>query len=102
MHGKKRSIDTKHAFGHSSNRELLKTAKDTFSNSSVNNCSTDEEVFQMTRKVPPVHPGPRAPRVELLEYIKQQLDCYGKKPLLMNRYQLLGPDQRATGGLLPQ
>jgi hypothetical protein len=69
---------------------------DTFANSSVQ--QTDAEELHEVRKEPPVNPGPGAQRAELLEYIKQQLDCYGKEPLLMNRYQLLGPDQRAVGG----
>jgi hypothetical protein len=76
--------------------ELLAATKDTFANSSV--LHTDTGLFHEPRKDPPINPGPGAQRVELLEYIKQQLDCFGKEPLLMNRYQLLGPDHRATGG----
>jgi hypothetical protein len=78
--------------------EIPATMTDTFENPSVQ--QADTRVLHEPRKEAPVHPGPRAQRAELLEYIKQQLDCYGKEPLLMNRYQLLGPDQRATGGTL--
>jgi hypothetical protein len=78
--------------------EIPATVRDTFENPSVQ--QADTRVLHEPRKVAPVHPGPRAQRAELLEYIKQQLDCYGNEPLLMNRYQLLGPDQRATGGEL--
>jgi hypothetical protein len=97
-HNGKSSDTAKHASGLSLHPDLLETAKDTFTNSSV--LLNDEEVFHEPRKEPPLNPGPGAQRIELLEYIKQQLDCYGKEPLLMNRYQLLGPDQRASGGAL--
>jgi hypothetical protein len=70
---------------------------DTFSCTSVQ--QTISEVTHQPRKNPPVVPGPGAQRIDLLEYIKQQLDCFGTEPLLMNRYQLLGPDHRATGGV---
>jgi hypothetical protein len=76
---------------------LVLEANDTFAHTSV--LHTDVEVLHEPRKEPPAHPGPGAQRVEVLEYIKQQLDCYGKEPLLMDRYQLLGPEQRACGGV---
>jgi hypothetical protein len=75
---------------------VLSALNDTFANTSVQ--QTVREVVHEPRKVPPVSPGPGSQRAELLEYIKQQLDCFGKTPLLMNRYQLLGPDHRVTGG----
>jgi hypothetical protein len=82
--------------GPSLHPEPLAAARDTFANTSVQ--QMDVKVFHEPRKDPPVKPGQGAQRGELLEYIKQQLDCYGKEPLLMNCYQLLGPDQRAAGG----
>jgi hypothetical protein len=88
-------LDVEHANSTSSQQEL-DVAEDTFANTSV--LHTAVEKLDEPRKDPPVNPGPGAKRAELLEYIKQQLDCYGKEPLLMNRYQLLGPDHRATGG----
>jgi hypothetical protein len=80
-------------------QEQLNAVDDTLQNTSAQ--QTLPEASYESRKVPPVRPGPGAQRVELLEYIKQQLDCYGKEPLLMDRYQLLGPDHRATGGVVP-
>jgi hypothetical protein len=77
--------------------ELLIAIDDTFSCTSVQ--QTVAEVSHEPRKIPPVNPGPEAQRADLLEYIKQQLDCYGKEPLLIDRYQLLGPEHRATGGV---
>jgi hypothetical protein len=50
------------------------------------------------RNHPPVHPRSGASKAELLDYIQQQLDCFGKEPLLIERFQLLGPSHRATGG----
>jgi hypothetical protein len=78
---------------------LLVSANDTFSHTSVQ--KTVESVTFEPRKIPPVNPGPGARKADLLEYIKQQLDCYGKEPLLINRYQLLGPDYRKSGGMSP-
>jgi hypothetical protein len=98
-HDKKPSDAAKHARDASLHPELLKTAKDTLSNSSVK--ITEAEASHETRNHPPAHPGPGAQRAELLEYINQQLDCFGKEPLLMDRYQLLGPNQRASGGAFP-
>jgi hypothetical protein len=72
-------------------------ANDTFASPSVQ--QPIAEVSHQPRKEPPVVPGPGAQRMDLLDYIKQQLDCFGKEPLLMNRYQLLGPEHRATGGV---
>lgn len=69
---------------------------DPFTRQSVQQTLT--EAFHEPRKVPPVTLEPGAQRENVLEYIKQQLDCYGKEPLLIDRYQLLGPDHRATGG----
>jgi hypothetical protein len=76
--------------------DLLVNAQDTFSHTSVQQTFSEEP--HKPRRDPPENPGPDAKRCVLLEYIKQQLDCYGKEPLLMDKYQLLGPDQRATGG----
>jgi hypothetical protein len=86
-----------HAGGYSSHSPgQLGTAQDTFFRTSVQ--QTVSSICHEPRKDPPVKPGPGAQRTEILEYIKQQLDCYGKEPLLMNQYHLLGPDHRATGG----
>jgi hypothetical protein len=93
---KKPPVDVEHTSGTSSRQPELIAAEDTFANTSV--LHTAVEKLHEPRKEPPVNPGPGAKSAELLEYIKQQLDCYGKEPLLMNRYQLLGPDHRATGG----
>jgi hypothetical protein len=76
--------------------ELGLASNETFAYSSFQ--ETIEELPHEPRKEPPVNPGEGAPRAEMLEYIRQQLDCYGKEPLLRNRYQLLGPAHRATGG----
>jgi hypothetical protein len=95
---KKGSDDAEYASGSHTHQPSFVEAKDTFANTSV--LQTDAEVVNECRKDPPVKPGPGAHRMELLDYIKQQLDCYGKEPLLMNRYQLLGPDHRAAGGNL--
>lgn len=61
---------------------------------------TSLETVHEPRKVPPVLPDAGAHKRELLNYIKQQLDCYGREPLLLDRYQLLGPEHRATGGTI--
>jgi hypothetical protein len=79
--------------------ELLNAVCDTFSNTSVRRTAAD--ISHDPRRCPPVSPSSGAQRWELLEYIKQQLDCYGKEPLLMDRYQLLGPDNRKIGGESP-
>jgi hypothetical protein len=76
--------------------ELPVTADDTFAYSTF--MPTDEDVPHEPRTEPPVIPGPGAPRADIMEYIKQQLDCFGKEDLLRNRFQLLGPAHRATGG----
>lgn len=62
--------------------------------------ATVVEVSHMPRQQPPVDPGPGASTAQVLEYIKQQLDCFGREPLLLDRYQLLGPEHRVTGGVL--
>lgn len=49
------------------------------------------------RTEPPKKPRSRAPTGEWLEYIQQQLDGYGPTPLLLNRYELLGPQHRCCG-----
>jgi hypothetical protein len=91
------SGDAHHGKSHSSySQEHPVVENDTFSNTSVEQTVT--EVYTEPRKSPPIRPGPGANKADLLEYIKQQLDCYGKEPLLMNRYQLLGPDHRKAGG----
>lgn len=52
------------------------------------------------RTEPPVVPGPHAEKREVLEYIHQQLDCFGREPLLLDQYEVLGPSHRATGGIV--
>jgi hypothetical protein len=87
----------KHSSGQSSQvEELPMRVEDTYSYATF--MQTDEDVPHKPRTDPPVSPGPGAPRADILEYIKQQLDCFGKDPLLRNRFQLLGPAHRATGG----
>ena len=71
---------------------------DTFEQMSLQ--QTCIETAHRPRTEPPVPPGPGAAREAVLDYIKQQLDCFGTEPLLMNRFQLLGPCHRATGGAL--
>jgi hypothetical protein len=95
---KNRSFDsTQHASVKSSRvSELPVTAEDTSAFSSFT--PTDREVSHEPRTEPPVPPVPGARRAEIMEYMKQQLDCFGKEVLLRNRFQLLGPAHRATGG----
>jgi hypothetical protein len=88
---------TQHASVKSSRiSDLLVTAEDTSAYSNLT--PTDREVPHEPRTEPPVTPVPGAPRADVMEYMKQQLDCYGKEVLLLNRFQLLGPAHRATGG----
>lgn len=56
----------------------------------------DEEFT--ARAVAPVLPRAGCDTAQVLDYISQQLDCFGREPLLLGRYQLLGPRHRCTGG----
>lgn len=71
----------------------------TFQNASVFGASGLEESF-MPRLIAPIRPPAKCDTSQVLDYIKQQLDCFGKEPLLLGRYQLLGPKHRCTGGVL--
>lgn len=35
-----------------------------------------------------------------MKYVHEQLDCFGPGDLVLGRYQLLGRDERRTGGVL--
>jgi hypothetical protein len=70
---------------------------DTFSRTSAQQSSVNAP--HEPRKEPPVKPANGAKKWEMLEYIAQQLDCFGKAPLLLDRYELLGPDEREKGGV---
>ena len=56
----------------------------------------DEEFT--ARPIAPVLPRAGCDTAQVLEYISQQLDCFAREPLLLGRYQLLGPRHRCAGG----
>lgn len=58
----------------------------------------DEEF--VARSVAPNVPPSGCSISEVLEYITQQLDAFGKEHLLLGKYQLLGPRHRFSGGKL--
>ena len=51
------------------------------------------------RTEPPKKPRAHASTSAWLEYIQQQLDGYGPTPLLIKRFELLGPNHRCCGGV---
>jgi hypothetical protein len=61
---------------------------------------TELEDVHEPRMEPPKKPGSRAPTAAWVEYISQQLDGYGPTPLLVNKFELLGPNHRCRGSTL--
>lgn len=50
------------------------------------------------RTEPPVATATGATKAQHLQHISQQLDCFGPNDMLLEKYILLGPEERRRGG----
>ena len=79
--------------------DLAAVTDDTFADLTAIDTSIMDD-FQ-PRTTPPVPPSDPGLSEEVFRYINEQLDCFDKQHKLLGRYQMLGQNERRTGGLIP-